>query len=86
MKENFSEVEIKKLKSELPPNGIVKIAELTGISKATIYKFFNHKKIRLSTAGEIVEAGLKVIQEDSSYIGRLKLQIEKLSKKEDGTE
>ncbi len=84
MKESFSREEISQLKKSLPLHGISRIAQQTGTSKVTVYKFFSHKKIRSSTAKEIVESALKVIQEDSSYIGRLKLEIEKLSKKEDG--
>ncbi len=73
------------MKNSLPLRGVIRIAEQAGISKVTVYKFFSHKKIRGSTAREIVELALKVIQEDSSYIGRLKSEIEKLSKKENGT-
>ncbi len=74
----FEKSEIEALKSQLPSNYYKPVAEKTGLSSATISRFFNFQKIRRYNAEAIYDACLEVIQEIKTRNESRKRKIQKL--------
>lgn len=68
----FSTEEISKIKNELPIRAAYLINEKTGISRPTIYKFFNGGKVRPYYAREILECALDLVEERKNTIVSLR--------------
>jgi hypothetical protein len=58
----FEKSEIEVLKKKLPRNYLKPIADKTGLSFATIARFFNFQKIRQMNAEDIYDTCLEIIE------------------------
>ncbi len=58
--------QIRQLKKELPLRAAYTIAEETGISRPTIYKFLNGGRVREYYAKEIMVSALKIIDDSKA--------------------
>lgn len=74
----FEKSEIEVLKSQLPANYSKPVTEKTGLSSATINRFFNFQKIRRNNAEAIYDACLEIIQEYKDRTASRKRKIQKL--------
>ena len=74
----FEKSEIEVLKGQLPPNYTKPVMEKTGLSSATIARFFNFQKIRRGNAEAIYDACLEMIQEVKAKNESRKRKIQKL--------
>ncbi|MCB0395862.1 MAG: hypothetical protein KDD36_04385 [Flavobacteriales bacterium] len=72
----FSEQEIQNLKKALPTRAAYDISEQTGISRSTIYKFFNGGKVRTYCAQRIFESALLLVEQAQITAGTLKAKCQ----------
>lgn len=59
----FTKEEIELVKNELPDRAMTQLAIETGISRPTIYRFFEGKKIKSYMQEQIYLAALKIIDQ-----------------------
>lgn len=59
----FTKEEIELIKNELPDRAMTQLAIETGISRPTIYRFFEGKKIKSHMQEQIYLAALKIIEQ-----------------------
>jgi DNA-binding phage protein len=81
MKDIFTTEDLFQLRDNLPLKGIAMIAIDTGISRPTIYKFFQSKRIKRSIARKIITSALKIIGQEDQRDYQLKREIKKLTGK-----
>lgn len=65
----FNKSDVELLKNQLAKlfdNYIEKVMAKSSLSRPTVSKFFNFQKVRPVNAGKIYDAGLELIQEESS--------------------
>lgn len=62
----FTQSDVQILASLLPSRAVKRISRKTKISRPTIYKFLNGKKIRTDLAQKIYEAGVLLAEENKS--------------------
>lgn len=68
----FSQIDVDILKKELPASAVIEINKKTGISRPTIYRFFNGERIRARFQIRIYTAALKIIEKDKITEGKIK--------------
>lgn len=74
----FTSEQINKVKGELPIRAAYTIAEDTGISRPTIYKFFNGGQVRSYYANEIMESALKLVEQKNFTVNSLQKKYQTL--------
>lgn len=60
----FTQEDVNIIALELPAGAIAEISRETTISRPTVYRFFNGKKIRNASQSRIYLAALKIIKRD----------------------
>lgn len=68
----FTQEDVNIIKKELPTSAIMDIHKKTGISRPTIYRFLNGKKIRSTFQERIYLAALKFIERDKIKTNKIK--------------
>lgn len=68
----FTQEDVDMIVNELPSSAIIEIAEKTGISRPTVYRFFNGTKIRTDLQERIYVAALKIIERDRNRSQKIK--------------
>ena len=81
MKEILTAEDIFGLKENLPVRGVALIAMDTGISRPTIYKFFQTGKTKRSIARKIITSAIKIIGQEDQKDYQLKREIKKIISK-----
>jgi len=67
----FTQEDVNIIVSELPTGAITEISRETTISRPTVYRFFNGKKVRPASQSRIYMAALKIIQRDREATRRI---------------
>jgi len=68
----FTQNDVDILLKELPSNAVLDIYKDTGISRPTIYRFLDGKKIRSGLQERIYISALKVIEQDKIKTRKIK--------------
>lgn len=68
----FTQSDVNILKKELPTSAVMEINKRTGISRPTIYRFFNGDKICSRLQIRIYTTALKIIERDKITTGKIK--------------
>lgn len=68
----FTQEDVNIIKKELPTCAVMDIHKKTGISRPTIYRFLNGKKIRSTFQERIYLAALKFIERDKIKTSKIK--------------
>lgn len=74
----FEPAEIDLLKSQLPRNYLRYLTEKTGLSSATINRFFNYYQIKLHNAEAIYDASLEIILEHRQQMELRKIKMRRI--------
>ena len=77
----FTEKEIKDFQEELPSNGTLLLRQRTKISRLTIQKFIEGKKVRVDLAEKIWIEGWNIIKESKEKKADLKRHAEQVINK-----
>ncbi|MCX6180984.1 MAG: hypothetical protein NT150_03525 [Bacteroidetes bacterium] len=81
MNEILTTADIFGLKENLPVSGVTLIAMDTGISRPTIYKFFQTGKTKRCISRKIITSALKIIGQEDQKDYQLKREIKKIINK-----
>jgi len=76
----FTQEDVNIIKKELPSSAIMEIYHKTGISRPTIYRFLNGKKVRTNSQQRIYVAALKIIERDKVKTSRIKRERSRILK------
>ena len=68
----FTQADVDMIALELPSAAIGQIASKAGVSKPTVYRFFQGIKVRPDSQERIYLAALKVIQKEKARIRRIR--------------
>lgn len=79
----FTKEEIELIKRELPSRAVTELAKETGISRPTIYRFFEGKKVKSYLQETIYLAALRVIEKHQKRKSYIRLKMEKVFPKGD---
>lgn len=74
----FEKSEIEMLKKELPAHFVRAVVKKTGLSYATINRFFNFHQVRRDNAESIYDACLELVIEQKERAASRKKKIQKL--------